>query len=398
MFLNNFCQSNLVVRAKIHQPNIPKIPFPNKLLERGTSLQLLPPEKFMTATILLASLMLPQQLPQMDEAQASKFAQLALKAIEKPYPYKPAHVWVNDQDNQTPRQLNPVFYGAYDWHSAVHGHWVLVRALRLFPNLPEKEKIRATLSRQFSEEALKTEAAYFSRPHTGPFERPYGWAWLLKLVLELRAWDDPEAKIWVARFAPLENIIVERYIKYFPKQSYAIRHGVHSNTAFGLSFAMDYARAVKNEKLETLLLERAKFYFLKDKDAPARWEPDGADFFSPSLCEADLMRRVLPREEFQKWLHQYLPGLEQKEPKSLFFPASVSDRTDPQIAHLDGLNLSRAWCLISIAKALPETDPARKPLMESASIHAKDGLTHVASGDYAGEHWLASFAMELFAR
>lgn len=352
----------------------------------------------MTATIFLASLMLHQQMPQMDQALASQFAQLALKAIEKPYPYKPAHVWVSDQDNLPPRQFNPVFYGAYDWHSAVHGHWVLVRSLKLFPNLPEKDKIRATLSKQFTEEALKKEAEYFARPHTGSFERPYGWNWLLKLIMELRSWDDPDAKVWVTRFAPLENLIADRYIKYFPKQSYPIRHGVHSNTAFGLSFALDYARAVKNEKLEALLTERAKFYFLKDQDAPARWEPDGADFLSPSLCEADLMRRVLPQGEFQKWLRQYLPRLEQKDPQSLFVPATVSDRTDPQIAHLDGLNLSRTWCLISIAKALPESDPARKILFDSALVHAKEGLAHVASGDYAGEHWLASFAMELYSR
>ncbi len=352
----------------------------------------------MTATLLLASLMLHQPLPRMDEATASQFAQLALKAIGKPYPYKPAHVWVNDEDNLPPRRLNPVFYGAYDWHSAVHGHWVLVRTLKQFPNLPEKDKIRATLAKQFTAEALAAEAAYFSRPHTGPFERPYGWTWLLKLVMELREWDDPDAKIWASRFAPLENLLVDRYLKYFPKQSYPIRHGVHSNTAFGLGFALDYARAMKNGKLESLIVERAKFYFLKDKDAPARWEPDGADFLSPSLCEADLMRRVLPGQEFQSWLHDFLPNLQRKEPKSLFVPATVSDRTDPQIAHLDGLNISRAWCLISVAKALPENDPARKPLLESAGIHARDGLAHVASGDYAGEHWLASFAMELFGR
>jgi len=347
--------------------------------------------------ILLSTLLMHEDLPRLDQAMAGKFAQLALSAIEKPYPYKPAHVWLGDQDALTPKQLHPVFHGAYDWHSAVHGHWVLVRLLRLYPDLPNKEKFRAVLARQFTEEALKSEAAYFARPHAGPFERPYGWTWLLKLVMELRAWDDPDAKVWAARFVPLETLIVERYLKYFPKQTYPIRQGVHANTAFGLSFALDYARAVKNTKLEALLIERARFYYLKDQDAPARWEPDGSDFFSPSLCEADLMRRVLPKEEFARWLHQYLPKLAQKEPKTLFVPATVSDRTDPQIVHLDGLNLSRAWCLAAIARALPENDPARGPLLESAALHAKDGLAHVTSGDYAGEHWLASFAIVLLS-
>lgn len=338
-----------------------------------------------------------QELPQLDKVRAEAFAKLALAAIEKPYPYKPAHVWLGERDALTPRQLHPVFFGAYDWHSAVQGHWVLVVALKRFPDLAGKETIRAVLSKQFGEEALKAEAAYFSRPHAGPFERPYGWTWLLKLVMELRTWDDPDARVWAARFAPLETVIVQRYLNYFPKQTYPIRQGVHSNTAFGLSFALDYARAVKNQALETLLVERARHYFLKDQDAPARWEPDGADFLSPSLCEADLMRRVLPREEFGPWLHKYLPGLAKKEPASLFAPAVVSDRTDPQIVHLDGLNLSRAWCLRAIARALPDSDPARGPLLESAALHAREGLAHVSSGDYAGEHWLASFAMVLLS-
>jgi hypothetical protein len=343
----------------------------------------------------MSAMTFPQELPALDAPTASKFARLALGAIEKKYPYKPAHVWVGEQDALVPKSLHPVFYGAYDWHSAVHGHWVLVRLLKLYPDLPEKNEIRAALARQFTEEALKGEAAYFGRPHARPFERPYGWTWLLQLVLELKTWDDPDAKIWASRFVPLEQLIVERYLSYFPKQTYPIRHGVHANTAFGLSFALDYARGVKNEKLEGLLVERARHYYLKDQDAPARWEPDGSDFFSPALCEADLMRRVLPQAEFAAWLKKFLPQLAKKEPGNLFSPAVVSDRTDPQIVHLDGLNLSRAWCLEAIGLALPENDPARGPLLEAARVHAKDGLAHVTSGDYAGEHWLASFATYL---
>jgi len=331
----------------------------------------------------------------LDDALASKFAGLALKAIEKPYPYKSAHVLLSDTDVLPPRALHPVFHGAYDWHSAVHGHWVLARLLRLRPHLPEAPLMRAALGRHFTTAALAGEAAYFSRPHAGPFERPYGWSWLLKLADELRAWDDSDAKKWSTSMRPLEEVIIQRYLGYFPKQTYPIRHGVHANTAFGLTFALDHARASGEKKLEALLVERARSYYGKDADAPARWEPDGADFFSPSLCEADLMRRVLPAAEFTGWFHRFLPGIPQGEPKGLLLPATVSDRTDPQIVHLDGLNISRTWCLEGVALALPENDPARRVLLAAAAVHAKEGLAHVTSGDYAGEHWLASFATHL---
>jgi hypothetical protein len=345
--------------------------------------------------ILLAQDKAANPMPHLDDAMAAKFANLALSAIEKPYPYKPAHVLDSDADALLPRKLHPVFYGAYDWHSSVHGHWVLVRLLRLRPNLPQAPAMRAALSRQFTTEAMAGEVAFFSRKHTGPFERPYGWAWLLKLATELHAWDDPDAKKWSAIMGPLEEVIVNRYLNYFPKQTYPIRHGVHANTAFGLTFALDYARAKANKSLENLLLERANKYFANDTDAPARWEPDGSDFFSPSLCEADLMRRVLPPAEFTAWLHRFYPNLEKSQPKSILQPATVSDRTDPQIVHLDGLNISRAWCLEAIALALPEKDLARPVLLKAAAVHASEGIAHVTSGDYAGEHWLASFATHL---
>jgi hypothetical protein len=219
----------------------------------------------------------------------------------------------------------------------------------------------------------------------------------LKLAEELHTWDDPDARRWSASLRPLAELIAGRYVSYFPKQTYPIRSGVHSNTAFGLSFALDYARSVGDKKLQEAIEERARAYFGKDADIPARWEPDGADFLSPSLCEADLMRRVLPPAQFREWFAKFLPAAAKAEPASLFTPAVVTDRTDLQLVHLDGLNLSRAWCMKGIASALPADDPARKALLEAAARHAEAGLKHVASGDYAGEHWLASFAVYMLS-
>ncbi|HET6575649.1 MAG TPA: DUF2891 domain-containing protein, partial [Fimbriiglobus sp.] len=239
------------------------------------------------------------------------------------------------------------------------------------------------------------EAAYFARPESKSFERPYGWAWLLKLAEELHGWDDPDAKAWSRNLRPLTDAIVSRYLDYFPKQTYPIRTGVHPNTAFGLAFAHDYARAVGHAKLKALVEERAKAYYGADADYPAAWEPGGADFFSPALTEADLMRRVLPPREFRAWFHKFLPGVARGEPKALLTPATVTDRSDPQLVHLDGLNLSRAWGMRAVAAALPVGDPARTVLTASADRHARAALSHVASGEYVGEHWLATFAVYL---
>jgi hypothetical protein len=339
----------------------------------------------------------PKKAGNLTQEQASAFARLALKAIDKEYPNKPGHVLNSETDLKSPQTTNPAFYGSFDWHSSVHGHWMLVRLLRLFPDLPEKKEVRAALAKHLTAKNLQAEADFFARPNSQSFERPYGWAWLLKLAEELHVWDDPDAKDWSKNIKPLADTIVARYLAYFPKQTYPIRSGVHPNTAFGLAFAHDYARAVGNKQLRELIEERAKAYYGKDADVPAAWEPDGADFFSPSLMEADLMCRVLPADEHRAWLRRFLPDLAKGEPKGLLAPAKVTDRSDPQIVHLDGLNLSRAWCMRSIASALPEDDPARKVLAESATRHAEASLPHVASGDYAGEHWLASFAVYLLS-
>jgi len=333
--------------------------------------------------------------PSLTRDQASAFARLALKGIGKEYPNKPEHVLTGPEDVKAPKALHPAFYGSYDWHSSVHGHWMLVRLLRVFPDLAESTEIRQVLGQHLSAADLKAEADYFARKESKPFERPYGWAWLLKLAEELNGWDDPDAKTWSKNLRPLVNAVVARYLEFFPKQTYPIRTGVHPNTAFGLSFAHDYARAAGDTTLLRLVEERARDYFGQDADAPAGWEPGGADFFSPSLTEADLMRRVLPPAEFGAWFAKFLPGASRGEPKALFTPATVTDRTDPQLVHLDGLNLSRAWAMRNIASALPDGDLARAALLSSSARHAESALRHVASGDYAGEHWLASFAVYL---
>jgi hypothetical protein len=336
-----------------------------------------------------------ESMPALSREQASAFARLVLKGLDREYPNKPEHSMAGPEDVKGPRALHPAFFGAYDWHSSVHGHWTLCRLLRRFPDLPEAADIRKILNGHLTPVNLKVEAAYFGRKESRSFERPYGWAWLLKLAEELRSWDDPDARRWSEAVGPLADTIATRYLEYFPKQTYPIRTGVHPNTAFGLAFAHDYARSTGDVRLRELAEQRARAYYAEDRDAPARWEPSGADFFSPVLIEADLMRRVLPPGEFRTWFARYLPGALRGEPKSLFVPATVTDRTDPQLVHLDGLNLSRAWCLQGIATALPAADPASATLRDSAARHAATALGHVASGDYEGEHWLASFAVYL---
>ena len=337
----------------------------------------------------------PSEVPGLDESTVTAFARLALRGIRTEYPNKPADVLNADADVRPPREIHPAFYGCYDWHSAVHGHWMLVRLLRTAPGVPIEAEIREALAANLTAANLETEAAFFRRPGAKSYERPYGWAWLLKLAEELHGWDDPQGRAWEANIRPLVDVIVEGYIAYYPKQTYPTRSGVHSSTAFGLAFALDYARAVGHADLERLVVERSRAYFERDGRLPAVWEPDGIDFFSPSLMESDLMRRVLPADEFPIWFAAALPDVAAGGPRSIMSPAEVTDRTDPQLVHLDGLNLSRAWCMRGIAGALPEGDPAREALVASAQLHAAAALPHVASGDYAGEHWLASFATYL---
>jgi hypothetical protein len=274
---------------------------------------------------------------------------------------------------------------------------MLVRLLKMFPSLPESTQIRDALNANLTAENIQQEVAYMKQPNRQSFERTYGWAWALKLAEELHSWNDPDGKKWAANLQPLAETLSNSYRTFLPKQTYPIRTGVHPNTAFGLAFALDYAKAVGDRELESLLDERSRSYFANDADYPGAWEPGGEDFFSAALMEADLMRRVMKPREFATWFHRFLPGVAKGVPATLLQPAIVTDRADPKLVHLDGLNLSRAWCMRSIAKALPETDPARKVLSVSADKHASAALAHVASGDYAGEHWLASFAVYLLS-
>jgi hypothetical protein len=274
---------------------------------------------------------------------------------------------------------------------------MLVRLLRMFPNLPGAEDIRKAIGANLSEKNILVEAAYLKQKNRQSFERTYGWAWLLKLAEELSLSNTAEAKAWSRNLQPLVDALVSSYILFLPKQTYPIRTGVHPNTAFGLAFAYDYAKTAGNEKLASLIAERSRTYFAKDANYPGAWEPGGEDFFSPALMEADLMQRVMSAAEFRRWFHRFLPQLAAGVPKTLLHPATVTDRSDPKLVHLDGLNLSRAWGMRSIANALPAKDPARRALASSARLHATDALAHVASGDYAGEHWLASFAVYLLS-
>jgi len=338
----------------------------------------------------------PQSI-QLTQAQASHFAKLALKCVAREYPNKPEHVMNDGQDVQSPKGLHPAFYGCYDWHSSVHGHWMLVRLLRMFPQLPEARDIRRALGNNLRATNIAEEVAYLNGKNRQSFERTYGWAWLLKLGEELSLSTDGEARVWSQNLQPLIDAFVSRYLAFLPKQNYPIRTGVHPNTAFGLAFTFDYAQTTGNTKLADLIAERSRTYFAKDAAYPAAWEPGGEDFFSPALMEADLMRRVLKPMEFRRWFRRFLPQLGAGGPKSLLTPAVVTDRSDPKLVHLDGLNLSRAWCMRSVASALPANDRARSVLASAARRHTEEALAHVASGDYAGEHWLASFAVYLLS-
>jgi hypothetical protein len=335
----------------------------------------------------------------LDRETASGFARIALDCTGREFPNKPGHVMNDSMDVKPPSALHPAFYGCFDWHSSVHGHWMLVRLLGLFPGMPEAGEIREALDRDLTAENLLAEAEYFRQEGRASFERTYGWAWLLKLAEETGRCPDPSAGKWRENLQPLVEVIRARYMEFLPKQTYPIKRGVHPNTAFGISFALDFARAEGDTELEELLIDTSMRYFYHRGavECPAWWEPDGDDFFSPCLMTADLMRKVLPDEQFIPWLGRFLPELRYGMPESLLVPAEVSDRTDPKIVHLDGLNLSRAWCMRGIAGALPGDDDRRAILEESACAHAAATIPHIASGNYEGEHWLASFAVFLLA-
>ena len=327
------------------------------------------------------------------DATFSRFAAQALANLAREYPNQPGHVLAAASDLVPTRTLHPAFHGSYDWHSAVHMHWLLARLVRADPALPQRAAIVELFERNCTPQAIAGECAYFARPHTQSFERMYGWAWLLHLASELARSGDPQLRRCGANLAPLAAIIVARYRAYLPRARHPVRHGVHANSAFGLAFALDHARLDGDAALADLFASTARAWYGDDCDAPARWEPSGADFLSPVLMEAELMRRVLAPDEFARWLGGFLPGLANGSPAALMTPVTVTDRADPQLVHLDGLNLSRAWCMRGIAAALPRGDPRVPVLRAAADAHLAAGMEGIASGEYVGEHWLASFAL-----
>jgi hypothetical protein len=327
----------------------------------------------------------------LNDASASHFAKLALRCVGQEFPNKPDHVLVSGSDLKLPKELHPAFYGCYDWHSSVHGHWMLARLLRQFPNLPEAGQIQAVLDRHLTPGVMKVEVDYLDSKENRAFERPYGWAWLLKLSAEMETSNHPSAKTWAEAVRPLAREIRRRFMDFLPKLTYPNRAGVHSNTAYSMSLALDYARGVKDAEFEALLLVSANKYFSWDKAAPLKYEPSGEDFISPTLEEAALMAKVLEEADFRAWLKGFLPNL-----KRLFIsPAEVSDRSDPRIAHLDGLNMSRARNLYTLMNYLPAKEARAANLVDMADAHARASLPFVASGNYEGEHWLATFAVHM---
>jgi len=321
---------------------------------------------------------------------ASRFASLALAHLTREYPNKLTHSLAGPEDVRSPRALHPVFYGSYDWHSCVHGYWLISRLLARFPDLPEAPRIVAVIDAHFTEEKMAGELAYLDLPHNRGFERPYGWGWLLALAAQLDSMHTPDAARWARALAPLTQTFVARFEEFLPKSTYPLRVGTHFNTAFALTLALDFARQTGHAALAGLIEATAVRWHLDDAGCQA-WEPSGDEFLSPALMEAVLMSRVLPAAEFEPWFGRFLPDLAARRPATLFTPATVTDRSDGKIAHLDGLNLSRAWCQRTLARALPDGDARAAVLREAAQTHLSSALSHVA-GDYMGEHWLASFA------
>jgi hypothetical protein len=316
---------------------------------------------------------------------AERFAGLALSHVTREYPHKPAIVFAGPEDVRAPAALHPVFHGSFDWHSCVHGYWLLARLLRLHPEMSRAGAIRALFDRQLVRHRIAGECATLDAPANRGFERPYGWAWLLKLAAELRGAEDPR---WGEALGPLSDRVARRFAAFLPVAPYPVRVGTHFNTAFALRLAADYA----GDDLLALLRETALAWYGGDAACPAWGEPGGDDFLSPTLIEAEAMRRLLPPDRFRPWFDRFLPHLAQGQPATLFIPARPTDRSDGKIAHLDGLNLSRAWCLRALARALPADDPRREPILANATLHLEAAMPHLA-GDYMGEHWLASFAL-----
>jgi hypothetical protein len=319
--------------------------------------------------------------------QANNLAELPLSCIQTEYPNKPGETLGSKEDLGEPHELHPAFYGCFDWHSSVHGHWSLVKLLKDFEKLEKEKQIRRKLKENITKRKIQQEVVYFKREHSKSFERTYGWAWLLKLAEELHTWDDPMARKLEKNLQPLTELIVQRYLNFLPKLNYPIRVGEHTNTAFGLTFAWDYAKTTGHKELLSLIKSRAKDFYLEDKDCPLGWEPSGYDFLSPCLEEIDLMRRVLDKQKFSTWMEDFLPQLKSEDFN--LKPGVVSDRTDGKLVHLDGLNFSRAWVLYGLAAQYEEYSH----LTKIANKHVRYSLPNLTGDSYEGGHWLGSFAI-----
>jgi hypothetical protein len=330
---------------------------------------------------------------------AARFAQLALDCVHREYPNKISHVLNSDADAGTPSRLYPVFYGCFDWHSSVHGHWLLTRLLRLAPEIglqaELQQQIRTALNQSFSSEGVAAEVAYFQAENRKSFERPYGMAWFLQLTAELREWDDPQAAQWLEILRPLEAEIVSQIKSWLPNLDYAIRVGTHNQSMFAFGLMLDWARASDDRALTEMITNRSMAFHLEDRNCPLSYEPSGEDFLSPCLMEADLMRRLLDQEAFATWLTGFLPVIPRDGSGDWLTPGIVHDPTDGKLVHLDGVNLSRAWNLQNIAAALPADDDRRAALLASSELHARTGIANVSGEHYEGGHWLASFATYL---
>ena len=327
------------------------------------------------------------EAPVLNLVEANRLSQLPLKCMEIEYPNKLGQTIGSDADLLSPKALHPTFYGCFDWHSSVHGHWSLVKLLKMFPDLDNADSIKQRLLNVITKENILTEVAFFEGEHNKSFERTYGWAWVLKLAEELHGWNAPEAKALETNLQPLTNLMVANYLDFLPKLNYPIRSGEHPNTAFGLSFAYDYALALNQTELKALIENRSRDFYINDKECPLTWEPSGFDFLSPCLEEAALMKRVLPVEEFKTWMLSFLPQL--KDPNFNWEPGKVADRTDGKLVHLDGVNFSRAWSLNKIAEGLPEYHH----LKNIANHHINYSMPSIVDDHYEGGHWLGTFAI-----
>lgn len=359
-----------------------------------------PTRLFATAVAIVAVVGFParaQQATTLDAAAAGRFAALALACVQKEYPNKISHVLNSSADVRAPSELTPAFYGCYDWHSSVHGHWLLVRLARTFPNGGFATNAISALKANITPTRIAGEVAYLNAAGRETFERPYGLAWLLQLGAELREWQAPEAAALSSALKPLEAAVIARLKAWLPKLAYPIREGEHPQTAFSFGLILDYARG-RDADLAAMVVSKVREFHLKDLDCPIHYEPSGQDFLSPCIAEADLMRRVLPPDEFAAWLATFLPRIPTTDSAGWLPIGVVTDKTDGKLAHLDGLNLSRAWMLEGIAAGLPSGDPRRRALMAAAATHASSGLAAVTGAHYEGGHWLGSFATYLTTR